>query len=139
MKKIKNRQDLLLEKQRLQAELSKAEDVLKDDLNWLNEEIKPLRAAGKFVKNIFYTKGGVVNEGMNLAISALLNKVVLSKAGWLSKLLVPFLVKGVTGTIVQENKIDFFNILRNIIKKARKTTTQNGSVYDKSSVEDVDY
>lgn len=139
MKKIKNRKDLLLEKQRLQIELSKAEDVLKEDLNWLNEEVKPLRAAGKFLKNIFYTKGGAVNEGLNFAISTLLNKVVLSKAGWLSKLIVPFLVKGVTGTIVEENKIDFFSLLRNLIKKARKTASKNGSLYDKSTVEDVDY
>jgi thiamine phosphate synthase YjbQ (UPF0047 family) len=139
MKKIKNIDDFHAEKQRLQLEVMEAEAVLKEDLKWVKEELKPENVAstifrGFLKKNI----GGIFNSGTGSIIEFILRDVVLSKSGWIKRLIIPLLAKNVSSGIISENKTDILGILRNLVKKARTYTHENSSHFDKSTVDEMD-
>ena len=140
MKKIKNLKDLHSEKLRLKMELIAAEEVLKEDLVWVKEELKPAKIAERLFKKILGDNiGGLLNTGVRFTIDAVLKNLILSKSGWITRLLVPLIAKNLSSNYISENKPEIFGILRNLIHNARKSTNSNTSHYDKSTVDEMDY
>ncbi|HZY81990.1 MAG TPA: hypothetical protein VFE50_20845 [Cyclobacteriaceae bacterium] len=111
MKKISNLHDLMAEKQRLKQKL----DLLKRDMNSevteIKEKVTPiLRIIG------FLTGGGVaaaavngthktslLKAGANLGVDLLVGSK-LKKAGWLAKMIVPPLLRGISSTVINRFK-----------------------------------
>lgn len=141
MKRIETIKDLRSERARLKLELSTAEEILQEDLDWIKAELKPVHVAGKMLSNSFFNgnNGGLVNNGVRSAIDVLLKSVVLSKAGWFVKLVVPFIVKNISTNYIQEKKPEFFGMIKRLISKARSTTNNSHSHYDKSTADEMHY
>lgn len=148
MRKINNLQELKAERIRLRMELATAEDNLKDDLNWFKEEMNPVKVLGNIVSNAFVSKnnGGLVNNGVRFTIDAVVKNLILSKAGWITKLVVPFVMKNISSNFIAEKKPEIFSMLKNLIHQARKTTAthkpnnnHSQNHYDKSTVDEMDY
>jgi hypothetical protein len=148
MTKIKSINDLRAERVRLKLQLAMAEEKLKDDVAWLKDELKPVKAAGKLFSSVMINKNnGVINDGVRFTIDAVLKNLILSKAGWITKLVVPYLVKNLSSNYILEKRPEIFSIIRNFIHKARKSTrdnytqnqNQNHNHYDKSTVDEMDY
>ncbi len=147
MRKIDNLTDLRKEKARLNLELAAYEEQLHEDVQWIKQELNPVKVAGKLVSNAMLDKNhGVLNEGLRGTVDFVLKNLVLSKAGWITKLVVPFVVKNISSNYLLEKKPEIFGMLRNLIRKAREGRKdqhhkQNGShtYYDKSTVDEMDY
>jgi hypothetical protein len=137
--KINSIDELRKEKNRLKLELIRSEEALQEDFALLKEELKPLRLAGRAVSYAMINKNdGVVNDGVRFAINGLLKNVVLAKAGWITKLVVPFIVKNISSNMLLEKKPEVLGYLRNLIHKARKATHASDH-YDKSTVDEMNY
>ena len=140
MKKIRNLKELHAEKLRLQLELIAAEEKLKEDLDWIKEEIKPGKIVGKLFNNIVGNKtNGLFNSGVRETIDILLKNLLLSKSGWITRFIVPLIIKNLSSSYLAEKKPEIFDILRNIIHKARTSIKQDEIHFDKSTVDEMDY
>ena len=140
MKKIRNLKELHSEKLRLKLELISAEQNLKEDLEWIKEEMKPGKIAGRIFNSfIGQNKEGFLNNGLRITTDVLLNNLILAKSGWIKRLIVPFIVKSLSSNYFSENKPEIFGILRNIIQKARKSIKHDDVHFDASTVDEKNY
>ena len=140
MKKIKNIQDLRAEKLKLQLELLKSEEDLKEDFEWLKDGVKPFSFIGNFIKNVSgKNKGSLFAGGVGLTVDVLLKNIILAKAGWITRLIVPALFKNLSTGFLADKKPEIFGVLKNLIKKARKSIHHDKEFYDESTVDKMDY
>ena len=105
-KRIQTYQDLLDEKVRLEALLKVQKEILHQDVEEIKQEIAPLRSAVSFVSKLVAKKDTnfFVDAGISTLVNVGVKKLLLSRAGWLTRLIVPFVLKNFSTNIVAENK-----------------------------------
>jgi hypothetical protein len=122
MSRIKNYADLEAEKLRLTALLRNHEEAIKADVVNVREGLKPVSNALNVV-NKMATRDNrvpVMNFGVEMGIDILVRRVLLGRAGWFAKIVVPYLIKNYTSHFIGEEKKklmmgkmrDFFQKLR---------------------------
>lgn len=119
-KQIKTYQDLVDEKQRLTLLLKTQKAVIKNDFKEIKEELSPLRSvAGIAGKLVTRDRGGnwVLNMGANTLIDVFVKKMILGRAGWFAKTVVPFLLKNYSSHFISDNKDSIFRKLFSWIGK----------------------
>jgi len=105
-KRIKTYEDLVEEQQRLVSLLKTQESFIKVDIAGVKEGLKPFGRALTVV-NKMATRDNtapVLNFGMEMGIDLLIRRVVLARAGWFTKVVVPFLIKNYSSHIIGEDK-----------------------------------
>jgi hypothetical protein len=103
---IKTYKDLEEEKLRLMSVLRIQEDLIKEDLAGVREGLRPFGRAVDVI-NKMATRDNtapIMNFGLEMGIDLLVRKVLLAKAGWLTKIVVPFLVKNYSSHLIGEEK-----------------------------------
>ncbi|HEY1114896.1 MAG TPA: hypothetical protein VGE66_15105 [Chitinophagaceae bacterium] len=121
-RKIKTYEDLEEEKHRLMGILRTQEDLIKDDLAGVREGLKPFSNAVNVI-NKMATRDNtapVMNFGLEMGIDLLVRKVMLKRAGWFAKIVVPFLVKNYSSHIIGEEKREaLMKKVKSIFRKIR--------------------
>ena len=118
--KITTYKQLLEEKERLTVLLRLQQEQVQEDFREIKEELRPLThitsALGMFVKR----KSGSMlsNLGINLIVNGFVKKVLLSKTGWVTRFIVPFLLKNYASHLVQEPE--------KLVSKLMKLFSKNG-------------
>ncbi|GAC1423513.1 MAG: hypothetical protein NVS1B13_01330 [Flavisolibacter sp.] len=121
-KAIKNYDDLLAEEQRLLMVLRSHENLIKRDFTGIKESMKPFNNALQVI-NKFTTRdpsGPLVNFGLDFSIDLLVRRFLLARAGWLTKIVIPFIMKNYSSHIISDEKRekltkkikDFFSKIR---------------------------
>jgi hypothetical protein len=105
IRRITNYNELQEEKERLSHLLKVQGQQVKQDIDEIKEELKPvgnaLSTAALFISRS--TKGNALaNLGINIGVDVLIKKLILSRAGWITRNLVPYLVKNYASHIVEE-------------------------------------
>jgi hypothetical protein len=106
-RRIQTYQDLLDEKERLQSLLKAQKEIVREDLLALKDELEPIRTAlsvaGKLVTR---DTGGnfVLNMGANTLIDLVVKRLILGRAGWITKTIVPFFLKNYSSHVISDNK-----------------------------------
>ncbi len=105
-KKIKTYEDLEEEKQRLMGLLRAQEELIKVDIAGVREGLKPVRKAVNVVNKMATRDhtGPVMNLGLEMGIDLLVRRVLLARAGWFLKILVPFVLKNYSSHVIGEEK-----------------------------------
>jgi len=105
-KRIQTYEDLLEEKERLQSLLTIQKETLRQDIEEMKQELAPLRSAVSFVSKLVVKKDTnfLVDAGISALVTVGVKKLLLSRAGWLTRLIVPFFVKNYSSHIVSDNK-----------------------------------
>lgn len=118
-KPIRTYDDLVEEKQRLQALLKWQKEELHEDIRELGEELKPIRSALSVAGKLFTRDNNnwVLNTGVNTLIDVVVKKMLLSKTGWITKLVVPFILKNYSSHVIADNKGSIMNKLFSWIGK----------------------
>jgi len=106
MSKIKKYEDLLQEEQRLLSQLKSTELLIRDDLAGVREGLKPI---GNVVKTLgkLTTRnktGALANFGLDFSVDLLIRRVLLARAGWFTKILVPYVIKNYSSHIISERQ-----------------------------------
>ncbi|HEX6192632.1 MAG TPA: hypothetical protein VFZ42_09715 [Chitinophagaceae bacterium] len=118
---IKTYKDLVQEERRLKQHLRLQKAALHANYHALSERFAPVEKIAGIVKNVTTpsTRNPIVNTGLNLAIDLLLRGFYNSKAGWISKLVVPFVLKNVSSNLVNKKG-------KGILKTFRSLFNWNG-------------
>jgi hypothetical protein len=106
MSKIKTYEALLQEEQRLLLQLKATELLIRDDIAGVKEGLKPIGNAVKTANKLFTRdKTGVLaNFGLDFSVDLLVRKFLLARAGWFTKILVPYVIKNYSSHIISEQQ-----------------------------------
>lgn len=121
-KRIRTYEDLVIEQQRLVSLLKTQEATIKVDIAGVKEGLRPLGKAVDMV-NKMATRDNtapVLNFGMEMGIDLLIRRVILARAGWFTKIVIPFLVKNYSSHIIGEEKRELLiQKIKGFFKKIR--------------------
>lgn len=96
MREIRNYEDLIREKLLLEGELRREKAMMASQINIIKEKLEPLQKAFGFVEKLGFkgNGGSLIKMGTDLTVDMFV-RPRLAKAGFVTKLLVPALIKGV--------------------------------------------
>ena len=103
---IKNYDDLLQEEQRLLQKIRLQEQLIKEDFSGIKESLKPVGNVMKVVNKIATRDhtGPLMSFGLDLGTDLFVRKILLARAGWLTKIVIPFIIKNYSSHIINEEK-----------------------------------
>jgi hypothetical protein len=109
-KRIQTYQDLLDEKQQMEVLLHAQKELVLADLREIKEELQPARDVLAFVGKVTTRDRSnvLLSMGSDKLIDWVVKKLILAKAGWLTRLVVPYLLKNYSSHIVSDNKDKIF-------------------------------
>jgi hypothetical protein len=101
---IKTYADLCEERDRVKSLLVVQRQKIKDDWEELKEEFLPVKNAFGVVGKMTHPdrSNPLLNAGLKVASDLFLKNFVLAKAGWVTKLAVPFVVKNYSSHLFAE-------------------------------------
>ena len=124
-KPIRNYEDLLAEEQRLLQQIKIQEVKIKEDIAGLKESLKPVGNVMKVVSK-FTTRdqtGPVLNFGLDFGVDLLVRRILLARAGWLTRIVIPYIVKNYSSHLINEEKrARLSKKIQDIFKKIRPKT-----------------
>ena len=140
---IRTYEDLLAERERLEALLKTQKQVIRQDIDEIKLELAPVKTAINFVGKLTTQdhSNPLLNGTINTIIDLVVRKGLLAKAGWFTKFIVPFVMKNFSSHVVDEKKDD---ILRKVFslfkrkKKGDKTHESNGKMHHAVEEEEND-
>lgn len=98
---IQNYAALMAEKERLQNLLKAQKQGIANEIKSIKIELHPATLALKGI-GLFTRQNktlGLINGPLNKGVDFLLKKVILKKSGWITRLVVPFLVKNLVSNL----------------------------------------
>lgn len=107
-RKIKTYEELLEEEKRLLGILKGHEQLMKQDFVGVRQGLKPVNNAFNFINKLSTRDqtGPFANFGLEFGLDLLLRRFVLARAGWFTKIAIPYLVKNYASHIITEEKRD---------------------------------
>ncbi len=104
--KIRNYEDLLEEQKRLMTILKGHEQLLKTDIAGVREGLKPVGNAVNFVNKMATRDhtGPMMNFGLEFGLDLVLRRFLLARAGWFTKIAIPYVVKNYASHLITEEK-----------------------------------
>jgi len=129
--------DLKAERRRLKADIAEKEQLLKADYAGFQDAIRPLQVATNVLSKFVVSKDkDMISTGIETALSFVLRNVVLSRAGWLTKMVVPYVAKKYAANKLADNKADLVHTMRDWLHKLQDKRRQkmNGH-YDRSTAD----
>ena len=94
------------EEQRLVSQLKATELLIRDDLDGVKEGLKPIgnvmRTLGKLTTRD--KTGAFANFGLDFSVDLLVRRILLARAGWFTKILVPYVIKNYSSHIISEQQ-----------------------------------
>jgi len=113
-KRFTSYNELLKEKQQLEVLLQVQKQVIRYDVDEIKLKLQPLKEGLEFVKKIT-TKDKtslLLDLGSDIAINTLVKIFILSRAGWLTRIVVPFFLKNYSSHFIAEQKDKWLEKLR---------------------------
>lgn len=128
-KSINSYADLMEEKARLKLLLAAQKELVRQDINELKQELAPVKSAISLVGKIATKDNSnwLLTTAADTAIDLILRKIVLSKAGWITKLVLPFFMKNFSSHIIADNKDKILGKLFSWVGKKNKNGKIRGS------------
>lgn len=129
---IQTYSQLLEEKQRLQTLINAQKELVRYDIQELKKELKPVGVAFSFLKNITSRSGknSLLNYGVDVIVDLLFKKIILSNAGWVTRLTLPFLLRNYSSNVIADNKKNLVQKLSNWFKsRMNGKTTEESKQY----------
>ena len=119
MNNITTYKDLMLEKQRLNLLLAERKMLVKAEFEEIKLKLKPFTQIVEMVEKVTSKdiSNPLANVGIDMGVNFLLQKVLLRNAGWVTKLLMPVIVKNYLSHEVAENGNIFSQIGKFLKKK----------------------
>lgn len=128
---ITSYKELLQEKARLKLLLAEQELQIKEDWQLIKEDLKPVVLVGATIRKLLTRKAGIgaVHLGINLIADTFIKKVLLARTGWLTRFLVPFLIKNYASNLVDEPE--------KLLHKIKKWFGRNGKMPHETGIDAV--
>jgi len=137
--KIENNEQLQAEKERMSNLLEERKNQISNDFDDLKENLKPVRQVTHAVGNMLSNenKNNLVRMGVTLGVELILNKIILKRAGWATKLIVPFIVRNVALNYITDHRAEVLSKALHLIKRfTRNTELEN---YNERQIKIINY
>ena len=139
-KRFTSYKELLKEKQQLEVLLEAQKQVIRCDVEEIKLKLQPVKETLEFVKKIT-TKDRtnlLLDLGSDIAINTLVRNFILSKAGWFTRLVIPFFLKNYSSHFLAEQKDKWLEKLKSWLghkngkehHEAEKEDRPEGSSFD---------
>ena len=118
---IRTYKDLCEERDRLQNLLAIQKQRVRDDWGGVKKAFEPVsNVFGVLGKMSSMEKGNpLINNGLKIAADLLIKNFVLAKAGWITRLAVPFVVKNYSSHVIADKGRIVFNKLEKLFRKRK--------------------
>jgi glycine/serine hydroxymethyltransferase len=105
-KRIKTYEDLLQEEQRLNTQLASYKEVIKEDIAGVKSSLNPVKRIAYTAKNLFTfdDNGPLLNFGLRFGTDVFLRRLLLGRANWVAKVVVPYLIKNYASHLITEGQ-----------------------------------
>jgi hypothetical protein len=124
-KRVGTYKELLEERERLEALLKTQKEQLMTSASALKAEFQPAFSAISFLGTLVTrdTTNPILGSAANGVIDLVLKNVVLGRAGWIARNLIPLLVKNMSSHYIAEHETSIFRKIFSFfgIKKKKKT------------------
>lgn len=118
MMKINSYADLKIEQKRLLQRKEVLETEIITDFEKFKEELEPLSSFTKGVGNILVSKNnGILGNSLGSIANFITKNVLLKNSGFITRLIVPYLVKNSTSSLVENNKSKIVDWVGNVFSK----------------------
>jgi hypothetical protein len=105
-KQFSTYKELIEEKQKLEALLKAQKELVRYDVQELKLELQPFRDVASNIRKLV-TKDKtslLLNIGSDAIINTVVKKILLGRAGWLTRLVVPYFMKNYSSHFLAEQK-----------------------------------
>lgn len=104
MTKINNYKELVAERQRIEQELAVQKAQINEEIQEIKDKLKPVTGILSFFNTSKKQslKSTAMQVGANIGIDVLLRNTLLGRAGWLSRLIVPFIAKKISSKVIEK-------------------------------------
>ena len=105
-KQFSTYKELIEEKQKLEVLLKAQKELVRYDVQELKMELQPFRDAASNIRKLL-TKDKtslLLNFGSDAIINTVVKKILLGRAGWLTRLAVPYFMKNYSSHFLSEQK-----------------------------------
>ncbi len=117
---IQTLDDLRAERARLKNQLELSKVKMRQEVTSIKTELNPARQAVGVISDLLTTpKKGLLNVGVGIGVDVLIKKGLLARAGWLPRLVVPFIARNIATNLIQQNKT---TLLENALMWVKKVT-----------------
>lgn len=118
--KLETLDDVRAERARLKNQLELSRVKMHNNVTAIKTEINPARQAVGALSDLLTTpKKGLLNVGVGIGIDMILRRGLLARAGWLPRLVVPFIARNVATNLIQKNRT---SLLENALIWVKKKT-----------------
>ncbi len=119
---IRTYKDLEEEKLKLQALLKAQRELIREDIADLKAELRPMGEALSFIGKVTTKDRSnfLLTEGADRIIDLVVKKIVLGRAGWVTKAVVPFLMKNYSSHVIADNKDSIIDAVKSFFTKKKK-------------------
>ena len=116
--------ELRAERSRLKNQLELSKVHMRSEISAIKTELNPARQAVGAITDLFTTpKKGLLSMGVGLGVDVIIKRGLLGRAGWLPRLIVPFVVRTVTSNLIQRNRASLVEKALIWVKKATDKPT----------------
>ncbi|WP_428653137.1 hypothetical protein [Runella sp.] len=118
--KLETLDDLRAERARLKNQLELSRVKMHNNITAIKTEINPARQAVGAISDLLTTpRKGLLNVGVGIGVDLILRRGLLARAGWLPRLVVPFIARNIATNFIQKNKA---SLLENALIWVKKKT-----------------
>ncbi len=126
---IQTYDDLIKRKKQLETLLDAQKELIRVDIEEIKESLTPFRNAAANIVS-FFTRdhaAGLLGLGANSLIDVFVKKILLSRSGWITKMIIPFFVKNFSSHFIAEHKDSW-------LKNIKQWFSSNGHDKEKSGM-----
>jgi len=140
-KPIHSYEDLLKERRRLEVLLQAQKQLIHHDVQQLKAQLQLVTDAVDFIKKITTRDKTslLLNIGSDIVINSVVKRVILSRAGWFVRTVIPYFLKNFSSHILAEQKEKWFDKLAAWIghKNGKEHQNEKETSEGESTKEDV--
>ena len=124
--KLESLDDVRAERARLKNQLALSQVKMRKDITAIKTEINPARQAVGLLSDLLTTpKKGLLSIGVGVWVDMLLKRGPLARAGWLPRLVVPFIARNVATNLIYKNRT---SLLEKALMWVKKKTEKKPDV-----------
>jgi hypothetical protein len=122
MSRIKTYEDLEAEEKRLQALLNSQKESIKDSIAATKEAMNPVKKAVDSTKKFFVRdkSNPILQFGVDMGVDVLIRRFLLARAGWFTKIVIPYFIRNYSSNLVQKFKeLKFYKATAALLNEKR--------------------
>jgi len=117
MRRINTLNDLKAERKRLHSRKTFLEEEIKKDFNEIKQSFEPIRLLAQGAEKTLISENNHLISSSAGQLAKFIARTTLRRSGFISKLIVPYLIKNATSNFVERNKTKILSFAEILFSK----------------------